>query len=644
MNRSKNLWLSVLKSPTLFVGATLLISSSAVAATEEALPEETISQESAVNPTTTVEALTVEALPDVTSLTQSVLPSDLPLVADASTGDTVELSNSTINNSIISNSTIGNSASDSVTSYGDEETAEDDLMGPVTGVSQLSGQTVEDDSMEQVTNVSQLRDVSPGDWAYEALRSLVERYGCIAGYPNATFRGNRALTRYEFAAGLNSCLNQIERLLGGVTGDFITREDLESLQRLVQEFETELATLGARVDNLEGRVAFLEDHQFSTTTKLKGEVIFALADAFGGDADDVQTVFHNRTRLNFLTSFTGKDMLQTRLQAGDAPTLITGAGGELAGTQEGRFTYDGPSGNDVIIDILRYRFPLGDKVTVQLLANRALHHYYADTVNPFFEGRAGGSNAITRFAERNPIYRIGPFGAGAALAIKPIKDVRIDLGYISNTASNPQEGQGLFNGNFSAIAQLVYGSDFKVGFTYIRGYEDNADGRPRLILGGTGTALANLNPAALGNATSLGTVDFDSAKVESNSFGVQTSLRLTPNIVLNGWAGYTDAELIGLGDAEIWNFAAGIAFPDLGKKGNLAGIFGGAAPTLRGLDLDDGNSNFDNDFAYQVSAFYKYKLNNNISVTPGVVWLLNPNQSSDNDDVVIGTLRTTFTF
>ncbi|NEP31199.1 carbohydrate porin, partial [Moorena sp. SIO3B2] len=43
-------------------------------------------------------------------------------------------------------------------------------------------------------------------------------------------------------------------------------------------------------------------------------------------------------------------------------------------------------------------------------------------------------------------------------------------------------------------------------------------------------------------------------------------------------------------------------------------------------------------------AFYKYKVNNNISVTPGVIWLLNPNQSSDNDDVVIGTLRTTFTF
>ncbi|MEM8780351.1 MAG: iron uptake porin, partial [Cyanobacteria bacterium P01_G01_bin.49] len=58
-------------------------------------------------------------------------------------------------------------------------------------------------SMSQVTNISELQDVSPTDWAYEALRSLVERYGCIVGYPDRTFRGNRATSRWEFAAGLN---------------------------------------------------------------------------------------------------------------------------------------------------------------------------------------------------------------------------------------------------------------------------------------------------------------------------------------------------------------------------------------------------------------------------------------------------------
>ena len=45
-----------------------------------------------------------------------------------------------------------------------------------------------------------------------------------------------------------------------------------------------------------------------------------------------------------------------------------------------------------------------------------------------------------------------------------------------------------------------------------------------------------------------------------------------------------------------------------------------------------------------LEAFYKYKLNDHISITPGVIWLVAPNQTSNNPDVVIGTIRTTFTF
>ena len=167
----------------------------------------------------------------------------------------------------------------------------------------------ETQSMSQVTSVSQLRDVSPTDWAYEALRSLVERYGCIVGYPDRTFRGNRALSRYEFAAGLNACMQQMERLIAA--SEAVLKEDIAKLQRLMKEFEAELAALGARVDNLEGRVAFLEDHQFSTTTKLYGEVTLNLADAFG-DNVDAQTVLTDKVRLQLTTTFTGKDALITR--------------------------------------------------------------------------------------------------------------------------------------------------------------------------------------------------------------------------------------------------------------------------------------------------------------------------------------------
>ena len=89
--------------------------------------------------------------------------------------------------------------------------------------------------MSQVTSVSQFSAVQPTDWAFQALQSLVERYGCIAGYPNGTYRGNRALTRYEFAAGLNACLDRVNELIATATANIVTREDLATIQRLQEE-------------------------------------------------------------------------------------------------------------------------------------------------------------------------------------------------------------------------------------------------------------------------------------------------------------------------------------------------------------------------------------------------------------------------
>jgi len=100
------------------------------------------------------------------------------------------------------------------------------------------------------------------DWAFGALQSLVERYGCIAGYPDSTYRGNQALTRYEFAAGLNACLDRINELIQTATTNLVTQQDLASLQRLQQEFVSELATLRGRVDTLEAVSAELEEINF----------------------------------------------------------------------------------------------------------------------------------------------------------------------------------------------------------------------------------------------------------------------------------------------------------------------------------------------------------------------------------------------
>ncbi len=489
------------------------------------------------------------------------------------------------------------------------------------------------DPLEQVTSVTQLSDIDP--FWFQAVQKMVDKYGCIVGYPDGTFKGNRNITRYEFAAALSRCMEWVEANYGDVEDG-----DLATLRRLVQEFEAELAVLGARVDDLEGRVAFVEDHQFSTTTKLAGEVIFGLSDAFGGIGDSKSTVFQDRVRLNFMTSFTGRDTLQTRLQAGNVVPLLA-----PTATNEGRFTYfpgSADNDNNVAIDILRYITPVGDKATVQIIANNGLHHYYTDTLNPYFESGAGGTGALSTNAERNPIYRLGPLGAGAAISLRPTKGVRVDLGYISNEASNPAEGAGLFDGNYSGIAQVALGDRYKVAFTYVNSYAGIANsgtGQQRgFFLGGVGTNLAN-SPWTGVSATT------DATAVSTNAYGIETSLRFSESLILNGWVGKMDARLIGKGDADIWTFNANLGFLDLGGEGNMLGLAFGAEPTLRGLEFEGATVPLANrDWAYHAEAFYKYKLSNNILITPGIIWLPSVGQDSDAEDVFIGTLRTTFTF
>ena len=514
-----------------------------------------------------------------------------------------------------------------------------------------SGESVENDPMDQVTNVNQLRDVSPTDWAYEALRSLVDRYGCIVGFPNQTYRGSQALSRYEFAAGLNSCLNQIERLIA--SSEAVVREDLDTINRLTEEFEAELATIGGRIDSLESRTAFFEDNAFSTTTKLQGEVAFTLANAFGdeqatdffdGDTDfldedspdlDSEVVFTDKVRLQLVSSFTGEDQLFTRLTAGNIDNSFQ----DETNTREGRFAQDGPAGNNVVIDRLHYTFGvLDNNLKITAMAVLAAHHFYAESFNPGLNTGGGATGALSRFGERSPLYRQGlaRTSAGLGLTYSIGEKFEITAGYIAPGASDPDEGAGLFNGTYSALGQLVFKptESIKIGASYVRGY--NNDGGASLW-GGTGTNLANLTNPLTGASFSDSTT--------SNTFGGQFQWDISSFISLRGWFAYTDLDLLDTGDAEIMTYAGALVFPDLGKEGNLGALIVGAEPYLTDIELDnEDDPDFADDIPLHVEALYRYQLNDNISITPGLVWLVSPNQNADNDDIFIGAIRTTFTF
>jgi hypothetical protein len=63
--------------------------------------------------------------------------------------------------------------------------------------------------MAQVTSVGQLSDVQPSEWSYQAISSLISRYGCVAGYPNGTFKPGQPATRAELAALVSACVDRI---------------------------------------------------------------------------------------------------------------------------------------------------------------------------------------------------------------------------------------------------------------------------------------------------------------------------------------------------------------------------------------------------------------------------------------------------
>ncbi|MDF5716370.1 MAG: iron uptake porin [Rhizonema sp. NSF051] len=540
----------------------------------------------------------------------------------------------------------------------------------------------------QVTSVSQFSDVQPTDWAFQALQSLVERYGCIAGYPNGTYRGNRAMTRYEFAAGLNSCLDRVNELIATATSDIVKKEDLATLQRLQEEFSAELATLRGRVDALEARTAELEANQFSTTTKLVGEAIFAISDAFGNtravdDATlrnnprltngqlrnlgpntrrtdlDNNAIFADRIRLSLNTSFTGKDLLQIRLQAGNVFNNNNNAnfGTTSTGTNETRLAFDGFSNNNAVtIDKINYAFNLTDAVRIKVDANTGEYWENINNFNPEFA--SSGKGAISRYGRFSPIYRQGQGGAGATVSFNPNGAFTFSVGYLgggsggNNLSSNPSIKTGLFDGNYSALAQVSIKPSkvFNIGATYARTYQNGAGAAS----GFSGVSLFQSTGSNFANAP-FGTNTATSA----DNYGVEATFSPSSKVIIAGWGGYTTAFAQAANaatgtargnEADAYYYGATLALKDFGRQGNVLGFIFGQPPKLSynqsRLAGGDGvvRSQRDLNTTYHLEGLYKFQVNNNISVTPAVLVIFNPQDNTRNSTEYVGTLRTTFTF
>ena len=520
------------------------------------------------------------------------------------------------------------------------------------------------DAFAQVNSVSSLTDISPTDWAFQAVRNLVERYRCIEGFPDNTFRGDRPLTRYEFAAALNKCLDRVLALVDG--GTELEPEELGTVGNLQEEFQAELASLRARAGDLETRLADIEGQQFSTTTKFRGEASFAVSGvlgderADGGDLDEI-TVLNARVRLFFDTSFSGKDILVTRLDALTTVPFGPGEGDDpnVTGTSMTRTAFDEGSEGTFRLGKLFYSFPIingkshgdeehGDEeeeghshgaegqlaAIIDAVGGEFNENF--TNFNEFFSEELTG--AISRFGRFNPIYYQGLEGTGASLSYKLGDFATLSAGYLAPDGNDPEQSEGLFNGSYAAMAQLAFlpGEKFQFGLTYVRSFFPEGE---IVVSGETGSELANV-PFGEDVATT------------ADHFGAQFSAEIASFFTLSGWAGLTRAHAVDDGfneeggfvsdgdDATILNWAVTLAFPDVGPEGSLAGIIIGQPPKV--TDNDGGPD--DEDTAWHIEAQYRYQVNDNIAINPGIFVILNPEHDADNDTIVVGTIRTIFEF
>ena len=535
---------------------------------------------------------------------------------------------------------------------------------------------------DQIEQATQATEVKPGDWAYQTLQALTTKYSC-----GNTPTGNKILSREEFATSLNGCVQSIEQLVARrkprraikkrrppapemvappaaapeivspppepapivappepqiEQEEAISQQDLDRLKSLVQSFNAELQGVDARLQAVDDSVTKLKAQAFSTTTKLNGEAIITLS-GYGGRGTGIGAngstgnILGDRVRLNLDTSFTGKDLLRTRLQSRN----ITNFNAGVTGSNMTRLGYDGGDvagvgggfSNSTAVSVLKYNFPISanTKVITEAIGAEFNDEYY--NFNPVLE--SSGNGALSRFGRFNPIYRLSNDGAQLGVDHKFSNELGLVLAYaapIANSASSTAQGAGIFNGSnvFFGQLRITPSEALNLGLAYARSYHTNGTN----LSGGTGSSVAD-NPFA-GIATS------------ANHYSFLASYKLSPGFVFSGWAGFTEAtrENAAGGNASMSNYAVSLAFPDFGQKGNALAFVLGIPPKLNtrtGTGVPTAVSANPNT-SYHLEALYRVKLSDNLSITPGLILITNPEHNSANPTEYVGTVRSTFRF
>jgi len=427
------------------------------------------------------------------------------------------------------------------------------------------------------------------------------------------------MTRYEAAALLNKCLGNVAQV-----------NDEE--RRLLGEFSSELAVIKGRIDGLEARIGEFEAGQFSTTTKLTGKTAFVIgavdrdwADVSGRRiADDDAVTFSFSQQLNLNTSFTGKDLLYTRIKTGNMPGVWKDTD---PGKKYGTYLMTGNANASYSVDKIWYTFPVGESFKVWV--GPKIENYYMlasapSIYRPVFKQFALGGNGLAYGAST-----AGGFGAAWTQQVEDRNQPRfaISVNHTSGDANNADASSGGLLADTEDSIDLIkveYGSPrWQASVAYaMKDANKGASSYYSTTAGGSRTG--DTDAIAL---RGWWRPDSDaSGLIPSISVGYDTA-----TIDDDGTDGATE-------EAAQW--MVGFNWSDAFIDGNSAGIaFGQRAYATQRVGTSDDPA--DDNFTWE--AYYNFKVSDNITVTPAIMAATSPANGTD-DDVFAGLVQTTFKF
>ncbi len=165
-------------------------------------------------------------------------------------------------------------------------------------------------------------DVPAEHWAFDAIAELAAK-GILEGFPDGTFKGDRAMTRYEMAMALARILARIEAIKipppPKIPPPEVTRADVDRLTRLLNEFRAELSALGVRITAVEEELAALRTRVNADTTRITGNWVYAYftPSADNPDYSGFPELQRNRLRLIVRGQVTGDMTVTARVRWND---------------------------------------------------------------------------------------------------------------------------------------------------------------------------------------------------------------------------------------------------------------------------------------------------------------------------------------